>query len=242
MFAAVCPGRIAKADQRLSSYPYRPTPEQKAQDEEVSRWVQKAEKLLDQNDLRGARRAAEEALRIVGDQQPVSYGQSSLADELAPVYLRAEQYGRAVALFGPHPDLGRNLSLNEAIALVKTGRLADARKCWRESQMLTYHKDLMPYLPALSSARGFEATVFLCRGIADVDQNHPASAIWALHHARQIVPSNPLALWYSGEAFAHAGQPKEARRFFLAASAHDPGLIGRKAHAGLLRLNYSQDH
>ena len=220
--------------------PYRPTPEQKAHDEEVSRWVQKAEKLLDQNDLRGARQAAEEALRMAGNQKPVSVEQVFLADELAPVYLRTGQYERAAALFGPHPDLGHNLSLNEAIAFVKSGRLADARKCWRESQMLPYHKELIPYLPSLSSAKGFEATVFLGRGIADVDQNHPMNGIWALHHTVQLIPNNSLALWYYGEALANAGRSGEARHLFQAAIARDHGFVARRAREDITRLDHAR--
>lgn len=245
-FVYACP--TAKADQSFhrqmythphmeGTTPYSPTPEQKAHDEKVSRLVQRAEKLLDQNDLHGARQAAEEALRIAGNQKPVSDEQVLLAEKLAPIYLRTGQYKRAAALFGPHSDLGRNLSLNEAIALVKTGRLADARKCWRESQMLPYHKNVLPYLPPLSSAKGFEATVFLCHGIADVDQSHPMNGIWALHHAIQLIPNNPLALWYYGEAFANAGRSGEARHFFEAAITLDHGFVARRARESMARLD-----
>lgn len=221
------------------SFPYRPPPEQRAHDQEIGRWVQRAEKLLDQNDLRGARQAADEALRLSAS-HPESITRSFLADDLAPVYLRSGQYERAVALHGPHPDLGRNLSLNEAIALVKTHRLADARKCWRESQMLPYHRDFVPYLPGLSSAKAFEATLFLCRGITDVDQNHPMNGIWALHHAVQLIPNNPLALWYYAEALANAGRSGEARHFFQAAIGRDHGPVARRAREGMARLDRAE--
>lgn len=238
--AWVCP--VAKAQQ---GYAYRwtavligpmPTPEERAKEEAFWRpiylLVQKAERLLEQNDLRGARQTAEEALQMAGRRK------GELADELAPVYLRSEQYDRAVALFGLRPDLGRNLSLNEAIALVKTHRLADARKCWRESQMLFSHRDFKPYLPGLSTAKSFEATMFLCRGITDVDQNRSMNAIWALHHAVQLVPTNPLALWCYAEALANASRPGEARHFFQAAIARDHGLIARRAREGMGRLGH----
>ncbi len=214
------------------SFPYQPTPEQKAHDEEISRWVQRAEKLLDQNDLRGAQQAAEEALQMAGSHK------IGLADELAPVYLRTEQYERAVALFGPHPDLGRNLSLNEAIALVKTHRLAEARKCYRESATLYYHRDFKPYMPGLSSAKAFEATMFLCRGITDVDQNRPMNALWALRHALQLIPRNPLALWYYAEALAATGHTQEARRFYQEAIKIDHGVVARRAREGMARLDH----
>ena len=230
LFVSVRTCPAAKADHRVLSYHYQPTPEQRAHDQEIGRWVQRAEKLLDQNDLSGARQAAEKALWIAGSHK------DEFADEIAPVYLRTEQYERVVLLFGPHPDLGRNLSLNQAIALVKMGRFADARKCWRESQMLPYHKEFIPYLPGLSRAKAFEATVFLCRGIADVDQHHPMNGIWALHHALQLIPNNPLALWYYAEASANAGRPGEARRFFRAAIQRDHGLVARRARAGMIRL------
>jgi len=223
---------FAGIDPITAAVPYRPTPEQRAHDQEIGRWVQKAEKLLEQNDLRGARLAAEEA-------HPESITRSFIADDLAPVYLRSGQYERAAALFGPRPDLGHNLSLNEAIALVKTGRLADARKCWRESQMLPYHRDFVPYLPGLSSAQAFEATVFLCRGITDVDQNHPMNALWALRQALQLVPRNPLALWYYAEALAATGHAQEARHFYQAAIKLDHGVVARKAREGMARLDHS---
>lgn len=218
------------------SYPYQPTPEQKARDEEIGRWVQKAQKLLEQNDLRGAQQSAEEALRLTRNQRPVSFWQGFIADDLAPVYLRTGQYGKAAALFDADPF--HAMSLNGAIAYLETGRLADARKCWRESQMLYYHRDFMPYLPGLSSAKAFEATMFLCRGITDVDQNRSMNAIWALHHAVQLVPTNPLALWCYAEALANASRPGEARHFFQAAIARDHGLIARRAREGMGRLGH----
>lgn len=220
------------------SFPYQRTPEQKAHDEEISRWVQRAEKLLDQNDLRGAQQAAEEALKIANSQRPVSFWQGFLADDLAPVYLRSEQYAKAVALFGSHPDLGRNLSLNEAIALVKTHRLVEARKCYRESATLYYHRDFKPYTPGLSSAKAFEATMFLCRGITDVDQNRPMNALWALRHALQLIPRNPLALWYYAEALAATGHTQEARRFYQEAIKIDHGVAARRAREGMARLDH----
>jgi len=213
-----------------------PTPEERAKEEAFRRpiylLVQKAERLLERNDLWGAQQASEEALQKAGSRK------GELADELAPVYLRSGQYNRAVALFGPCPDLGRNLSLNEAIALTKTHRLSDARKCWRESQIMSYHKDFMPYLPGLSSTKTFEATLFLCRGITDVDQNHPMNALWALRHALPLVPRNPLALWYYAEALAATGHAQEARRFYQEAIELDHGVVARRARKGMASLDH----
>lgn len=220
----------------MAAMPDHPTPEQIAHDEEIGRWVQKAETLLEQNDLRGARQAAAEALRIADSQHPVSIERIWLPDELAPIYMRSGQYERAAALFGPHPDLGRNLSINEALAFVKTHRLADARKCYRDSVLLYYHRDFKPYLPGSSNAKQVEATLFLWRGITDVDQNHPTNAIWALNQAVQLVPKNPLALWYYAEALANAGRVPEARHFFQAAIKLDHGLVARRAREGMARL------
>ena len=206
-------------------------PEAVAHDRTIFSWIQKAEQCLEQDDLRGAHFAAQKALRLAGGQD------TRFADDLAPVYLRSEQYQQAAALFGPDTGKDGNLSLNKAIALVKTGRLADARKCWRESQILTYHRNFQPYLIPLTTAETFEASLFLCRGITDVDQNRPHSAVWALHHALPLAPDNPLLLWYYAEALARVGHPQEARHFYQEAIKRDHGLVSQKAQAGLARLD-----
>ena len=211
--------------------PYYPTPAEEAHDREVSQWVQKAIQLLDENDFRGAQQAADTALQVEGPER-----QGVIAEELAPIYLRREQYEKAAALYGPHPDVGRNLSINEAIAFVKTNRLAEARKCYRDSQMLVYHRDFQPYLPGSGSAKDVEATVFLWRGIADVDWHRPKNAVWALHHALQIIPKNSLALWYYAEALADEGRVQEARHFYKAAISEDHGIVVKGAKMGLARL------
>lgn len=210
-----------------------PSPEVTAHNQAIYKWVQKAQQDLAHNDLRGAHRAVQEALHLAGSQS------ARFADDLAPVYLRSEQYQQAAALFGPHPSMERNLSLNEAIALVKTGRLADARKCWRESQILTYHQEFKPYLISPTNARTFEASVFLYRGITDMDQNNPQNAIWALRHALPLAPTNPLLLWYYAEALAAVGRAQEARHFYLAAMKRDHGLVSQKAQAGLAKLGHT---
>lgn len=225
-----CGGSPAFA-QQVSANPLPPAAA--AHDQAIYWWVQRAQQDLAHNDLRGAHLAAQEALHLAGLQS------DAFADELAPVYLRSEQYQQAAALFGPYAGRNRNLSLNEAIAFVKTGRLADARKCWRESQILTYHQDLKPYLIPLTNARTFEASVFLCRGITDVDQNNPLDAVWALRHALPLAPNNPLLLWYYAEALVRVGQPQEARHFYREALQRDHGLISQKAQAGLMRLDHA---
>jgi tetratricopeptide (TPR) repeat protein len=204
-----------------------------AHDQAISKWVQKAQQDLTQNDLRGAHLAAQEALHLAGIQS------DAFADELAPVYLRSEQYQQAAALFGPYPGRNRNLSLNEAIALVKIGRLTDARKCWRESQLLTYHQNFKPYLLPLSTARTFEVNVFLCRGITDVDQNNPQDGVWALRHALPLAPNNPLLLLYYAEALARVGQSQKARHFYQQAIKRDHSLVFQKAQMGLMRLDHA---
>ena len=211
------------------------TPEQETK--EKSFWhpiyseVQKSQRLLDQNDLLGAQQAAQRAVWLAGSRK------GELSEELSPIYFQNSQYGKAAALFDANPF--HAMSLNAAISYLKTGRLAEARKSWRESQMLPYHRNFVPYLPGLSSAKAFEATVFLCRGIADVDQNHhPLNAVWALHRAVQLVPNNYLALWYYAEALTNAGRLSEARRSFQKAILLDHGFVSRKAQEGMARLDH----
>ena len=208
------------------------TPEEEEHDVEAGRLVAKVQQLLKVGDFAAAHRAAETAIQLTDP------GFRSLRVEaLVSYFLRSEQYGRAASLYGSNPDVGRNLSINEAIAFVKTNRLAEARKCYRSSQMLVYHRDFLPYLPQSSSAKGVEATVFLLRGIADVDGNQPENAAWALHHALQLMPRNPLALWYYAEALANEGHGREAQPFFQKAIRLDHGVVAVRARTGLARLS-----
>jgi len=202
------------------------TPEAAAFYRRLAQKRRQIETLLDKNDVRGAERAAEEALRMTGGRTDL------VAHDLAPVYLRAGKYEKAASLFGFRASPG-NLNLDAAIAFVMTGRLEEARRSYREAHLLAYHPEFEPYLPGSSNARAVEATVFLGRGLVDYDHRKNASALWALEHAVGLIPRNPLALCYYGLALARQGREREARRYFEAAARLDNGTIGRRARAAL---------
>lgn len=197
----------------------------------ISEQTQRAGRLLERNDVGGAEQAAEEALRRAGTRQPILF----VANALAPVYFRTGNYEKAAELFGYHAD-PRNLSLNAAIAFVMTGRLEEARKSYKEVQLLAYHPEFKPYLPGSSTARAVEATVFLGRGFIDYDHQKYVSAAWALKHAVGLVPRNPLALCCYAEVLAKQGRAREARGYFEFATRRDNGTAGRRARAGLANL------
>jgi tetratricopeptide (TPR) repeat protein len=209
------------------------SPEEQAYFRRVSQQSQEAERLLEQDDVRGALRAAEEALRRAGRIPPFIH----YANTLSPAYMRAGDYEKAASLFGFKAD-PRNPILNAALAFVMTGRLGEARKSYREVQLLAYHPEFKPYLPGSSTAKDVEATVFLGRGFTYNDYGKHASAVWALEHAVKLIPRNPLALCCYAEALAKRGRKPEARRDFEAAIRLDgSGTIGRRARAGLAQVN-----
>ena len=207
-----------------------PSPAETALMTKINRWAAKANERLEKNDMAGARQAAETALQIAGNHR------SEIADALAPIYLRSGQYARAASLFDQHNNPSRNLSANEAIALIGMHRFAQARKCYRESQLLRLHGDSKPYLPGIASDKNFAAAIFLWRGVADVDSNHPVNGAWALHQAVQLVPRNPLALCYYADALAATAHAQEAKHFYRFAIKQDHGIIVKRAEAGLARL------
>ena len=208
------------------------TPEDTAFWKPIYVLVQKSERLVEMNNLPGAQKTAEQALQMAGSRQ------SLIAEAVAPVYLQTGQYQKAASLF--ENDGFHAMSLDAAIAFAQVGRIAEARRYYRESQMLVYYRDFKPYLPAVTNAQLFKATVFLWRGITDVDQNRPRSAIWALQHALQIIPENPLALWYYAEALADVGRKVEAQHFFQAALMRDHGLVAQSVRASMARLGIAE--
>jgi hypothetical protein len=165
--------------------------------------IVQAEKLLERNSLREAEQAANEAVRLSlllrkerlgtplpsdaqrggrSDLPPLfvqGYLRSSIRDVLARIYSRRGEYEQAAALFG----FSGTMNLNVAVALVKTGRIAEARKPYKDVHVLAYHPDFKPYMPGSASARAMEATIFLGRGIIDFDQQRYGSATWALLQA-----------------------------------------------------------
>ena len=207
------------------------SPEQKALLRRIWEATQKAESLLEQDQLRAAEQAAREAVRLSssfkGSLHPAT------VDVLARIYSRRGQYEQAAALFG----FRAVMNLNAAVALVKTGRLAEARKSYKEEHFLAYHPDFKPYLPGAATAGAMEATIFLGRGIVDFDQRRYASAAWALEHAVKLRPRNPLALWYYGKALAANRRAREARSYYEAAVRWDRrGRVAEQARMALAKL------
>jgi tetratricopeptide (TPR) repeat protein len=207
------------------------SPEEEALLRKIGDATRKAEALLEQNKLRAAEQAAQEAIRLSSSLKG-SLSPSTI-DVLARSYSRQGKYEQAAALFG----FRGVMNLNAAVALVKTGRIAEARKSYKEAHILAYHPDLKPYMPGSASAKAVEATIFLGRGIVDFDYRRYASAAWALEHAVQLTPRNPLALWYYGKALTASHRKKEARHYYQAAVRWDRrGRIAEQARAGLAKL------
>ncbi len=221
-------------DERTKT-PSRPlSPEEKALLRKIWDATQKAEALLEENKLRAAEQAAQEAIRLSSSMRG-SLSPSTI-DALARAYSRQNKYEQAAALFG----FRGVMNLNAAVALVKTGRIAEARKSYKEAHILAYHPDLKPYLPGSANAKAVEATIFLGRGMVDFDYRRYAGAAWALQHAVELVPRNPLALWYYGKALAANRRTGEARRFYEAAVRWDKrGRIAEQARSDLAKLTSS---
>lgn len=215
----------------LSTFRTPLSPEAVAYFRRISEKTQLAERLLEMNDLRGAEQAAEEALRRAGIRHPHMH----IANAIAPVYFRTGNYEKAASLFGYAAD-PRNLCLNAAIAFVMTGRVEEARKAYKEVQLLAYHPEFKPYLPGPATTRSVEATVFLGRGFIDYDHGRYTSAEWALQHAVRLIPRNPLALCCYAEALAKRGRVREAGMYFESAIRLDSGIMRKRARAGMTNL------
>lgn len=211
--------------------PFVPTPAQQAREAALGRSAREAETLSARSDLPGARQAADRTLRLLARGGPRPALAPMIVNDLAPIYFRCGQYKRVALLYRLYPV--REASLNAAIAFFESGQPVQARRRYRERQFLVRHQEFKPYLPATATPEGFEATLFLWRGIVDVDENRPADAAWALRRALRLLPNNPLALWYYGEALANSGRPAESRRSLQAALARDHGLVARRAAARL---------
>ncbi len=209
------------------------TPAEIAQQAAVWRSVRTAQKLLSQNNLPAARQAADATVLLLAKSKPQTIPAPFIIDDLAPIYFRVEQYKQLASLYTLYPSY----NLNSALAFDKSGQPALARHQYREHSLLVRHKDFKSYLPSTATPNGLEATLFLWRGIVYVDENNPASGVWALHHALKLIPHNPLALWYYAEALTNAGRSAEARPFFKAAIARDHGLVAQRAQ---VRLNTLQ--
>lgn len=207
------------------------TPEEKERRRRIGDATRRAESLLEHGRLGEAEEVAEVAVRLSSERRG---GLSpATTDLLARIYSQQGRYEEAAALFG----FGAAMNLNAAVALIMTGRVAEARKSYKDAHILRYHPDFKRYLPGDANARAIEATIFLGRGIVDYDFRRYGSAAWALEHAVRLVPRNPLALWYFGKALAIRKRTPEARRYLEAAVQRDKGgHIARRARADLAKL------
>ncbi len=229
---------------KISPVPLPPrTPEQIALSRKIGRAFQKAEALLEQNQIGAADQAMQEAAQLRaslrGSQRQTIYSPGDTFTDLqARIYFRQNKYEQAAALYGFRADPYGNLNLNTALALVKTGRVAESKKAWKGVHLLAYHDYIKPYLPGERTARDWEATLFLARGMVDFDERRYGSTAWALEHAVQRLPHNPVALWYYGRALAMKERPAEARAWFQKAVRADKiGTIANQARQELRILD-----
>src|SRR5687768_6970485 len=108
--------------------PIKPlTPEQQERHRRIGELVRRAEALLEKNDVKGAEQAANAAIALV--ERPEHRWP---LDVLARVYLRQGRYEEAARMYG----FRATMNLTAALALVRSGRVAEARRSYKEAHIL----------------------------------------------------------------------------------------------------------